>query len=278
MTKVLQLPIDIICSLFDQLRDDAQSLATCSLVCKTWEPASRSVLFRCLSINEFKVSYAAFDNFLSAAAHLADYIVDLRLVGRLGLELFGSSPSAVYCSTLDVSLLARIVAKLPALRRLHLINLAYEEILGPLPRPRQAQARLPSLDSLVFQNVPPISHEDSTLPELLSVIALFSSIGHLALIDTRASRDPQPRIETPQLAGARCRDPCHWPNCALQQVARSVGRLYTRHVRMCRNYRGLPAPLPALKQALSLYLPFAPTPSATSGTSCTSPNARTSRR
>ncbi|KAI0713157.1 hypothetical protein C8T65DRAFT_161673 [Cerioporus squamosus] len=226
--KVLQLPTDIICSLFDQLRDDTQSLATCSLVCKIWEPASRSVLFHSLSVDDFKASYTAFDDFLGAAAHLADYIVDLRLVGRTGLELLGSSFSVVYCSALDVSLLARILSKLPSLRRLHLINLAYEGVLAPLPLPR-CQVRRPSLDFLVFQNVPPISHEDSTLPELLNVIALFSYIGHLALtgdnaeVEHAADEDVMLDYEIPAQVDIRSLELKHLSSKVLAVVSRAIG-------------------------------------------------------
>ncbi|RPD64695.1 hypothetical protein L227DRAFT_571158 [Lentinus tigrinus ALCF2SS1-6] len=177
----LQLPIDIIHTIFDQLCDEKKSLAACSLVCKAWEPASRSRLFCSIKTEEWKSSFLALERFFTAVPHLTSYISQLSLVGLTVFELTDSSIEFVYGSTLDVSLLARILTKLPALRRLYLIDLAYEGILVPFPL-----APRPSLDLLVFQNVPPLSHTNSTLPELLGVIALFSYIGRLTFIGDNA--------------------------------------------------------------------------------------------
>ncbi|RDX42964.1 hypothetical protein K466DRAFT_491837, partial [Polyporus arcularius HHB13444] len=70
---------DIIYTILGHLQGSRQVLKTCSLVCKTWEPVSRSILFRSVKVNDWWKPFSHFDDFLSASPHVAAYILHLEL-------------------------------------------------------------------------------------------------------------------------------------------------------------------------------------------------------
>ena len=222
----LQLPTDIIYTVFDHLRDDKKSLATCSLVCKAWEPPTRSRLLRSVKCFDLARSFMKFHGFVTTKPHLASYILELTLIGYANFAPFGSRFDVVYGSSLSVALLARMLVHLPRLRRLYLVDLTYEGVVVPLP-----PAQRPSLDLLVFRIVPPLSHvADSTLPELLAVIALFSHIGHLTLegdnVDVEHDMHPVDLddYEIPGHVRIRSLELKHLTSKVLQAVMHAIGK------------------------------------------------------
>ncbi len=165
---------DIVYTILGHLQGSRQVLKTCSLVCKTWEPVSRSILFRSVKVNDWWKPFSHFDDFLSASPHVAAYILHLELVGQSSARQTKSHLRIESCSTIDVPFMQGLLSKLPMLQslRLHLVKLSGAA---------QSQTRLPALQRFDYGDVPTRSLQSRTFPALGNLIALFPSIDHLIL-------------------------------------------------------------------------------------------------
>ncbi|KAI0714840.1 hypothetical protein C8Q76DRAFT_438609 [Earliella scabrosa] len=178
-----ELPIDIIFTIAEFLRDDRKTLLACSLTNRAWLSASRSQLFHSIAITEWKTHIATFNDTLGSSLHIAgrEYLQELHLVGISYTEERpqGSGKlAAVFHSFLDVAMMQSILEKLPALRQLHLYHLNLLSGTGCTPAP---QGDRPRIDLLAVKGILSSSSSDNTFPALLDIVSLFSSIELLRL-------------------------------------------------------------------------------------------------
>ena len=178
-----ELPIDIIFTIAEFLRDDRKTLLACSLTNRAWLSASRSQLFHSIAITEWKTHIATFNDTLGSSLHIAgrEYLQELHLVGISYTEERpqGSGKlAAVFHSFLDVAMMQSILEKLPALRQLHLFHLNLLSGTGCTPAP---QGDRPRIDLLAVKGILSSSSSDNTFPALLDIVSLFSSIELLRL-------------------------------------------------------------------------------------------------
>ncbi len=113
-----RFPPEIFDAMIDNLYDDKESLATCSLVSKGWLPTSRYLLFREITVNSNVAceAFSAFDTFLDSASGLCYLIKELTLGhAEKKDEDLGLKPV-----TIKVESLASILQKLPSLVKLNM--------------------------------------------------------------------------------------------------------------------------------------------------------------
>ncbi|RDX45123.1 hypothetical protein OH76DRAFT_1021776 [Lentinus brumalis] len=160
------LPLELQYAIIGWLQEDQPAIASCSLVCRRWQPIGQSILFQTVKFQRSgETRVPRFLQFVRANLDIAGYIHALHLDGFYKLS-FGALRVAVGTMTHLHTL------------KLLLVTLQFDPAdseSSHVAHPR------PSLKKLVISYCDPSPSSDNNIAKLLSVVCLFSEIDHLAV-------------------------------------------------------------------------------------------------
>ena len=181
------------------LRGDKASLFTCALVCRSWLPEVRRLLFSALSVDFFtSFKLESFITFLESSPAISMHIRCLTLVGHEHSGNHAQNCSGPLCS----HAIARIMMSCPSIKSLHLrfgrychaprsSPVAFADMLKDSVRSIAGRKRMPLpnpidlckfhiQDSQTFKlsclEMDASSINNTSLPDLLDILHLFSEL------------------------------------------------------------------------------------------------------
>lgn len=163
----VQLPVEVWSIVIDYLEKHNDTLRTCSLVCRSWVPTTRSRLFRTMEIFPTASSdgLQCFSDFLQSCQDARTYLRDLTLNCVEGL------PPSRAPERLSGALLYHVLSSLPALQQLTVIGLSFDR--HDFPVESRLSIRTLELTGCWYHN--------NNISSITKVLRLFSSIQHLCI-------------------------------------------------------------------------------------------------
>ncbi|KAI0792421.1 hypothetical protein C8Q75DRAFT_599105 [Abortiporus biennis] len=197
-------PQELIDKVVDHLRDDKESLLSCSLIARSFQHSSRKGLFHKIKVKSWDDTQRLqdFTKFLSSKPPIAKYIQELELNGGMITRLE---------TTMSMGTLCSILANVPNVHSLSLIGFGWSSSGEHAASPNDAfpplSLRKLSINYFTIQ----CSEIDSQFQQLLALCSLFGTVGEFTVDQLWASggRLDEPTYETIRewIEQAKQRDP-----------------------------------------------------------------------
>lgn len=201
MSPEVTVPLEMVDYTIDFLHNDNVSLKSCSLVSRSCRSSAQYHLFRRLVLHrQDSRSFEAFAAFSSTPSNLLFHVQELILHGGHGNN---------FDQPVDCGLLYHTVQRLPNLRRLLLHNVS---LYQPAPFLIQSTAApLHPLEKFILSSV--LSCDE----DILCLVASFSSIGELQILEANPNPPMPPNPSDP---------PLQWfPSVAISSIIAEGGNL-----------------------------------------------------
>ena len=188
---IRRLPSELHCMVIDQLSDDKESLASCSLVSRAWTSPSRVQLFREVTLSASAEHPSRFTDFLrflqitdASTSRVGRYIVDLGFEGLIPeYNEYRDDMGKVYKQYMPLSLdtLRSLLHLLPRIGGLYFHHILFIDLSRDLEAACDDEAcdTNPALNALSIANC---SAPSMSLQVFSKVVSMFSEIGDLTVV------------------------------------------------------------------------------------------------